>query len=141
MPRFSTWSIRLALAYLFVGFTLGALMLAHKGIYLLPGVMELLAVHQELLLIGWVIHLVMGVAYWMFPRFTPEKTGLRPRGFVRAAWMALGMLNLGLVLFVLGETLFDAGWLVLVGRGMETLAVAAFLVNLWPRVKPVSKPG
>lgn len=140
MPRFSTWSIRLALVNLVLGLSLGALMLAHKGLFLVPGVMDLLAVHQELLLIGWVIQLVMGVAYWMFPRFTPGKTGLRPRGFVRAAWTALVVLNLGLVAFVLGETLLPSRWLTLTGRGLETLAVASFLVNLWPRVKPVSKP-
>lgn len=137
MTRFSKWTIRLSLVYLVVGFSIGALMLSDKGFTLFPRMMTLLPVHIEFLMFGWFVHLIFGVAFWMFPRFTPRETGLRPRGFVRAAWLAVVLLNAGLVLFASGQLTAGTLSLRFAGRTLELLGIIAFFVNIWPRVKPV----
>lgn len=131
MPRVSVWLIRAALLYLWAGFTLGALLLANKGTGFAPDVWRWLPVHLELLLVGWFVQLVMGVAYWIFPRF-----GMTPaaRGREALAWAAFGLLNVGVCLVCLGT--LDAGsQFTLVGRLCETLAAGFMAANIWARTR------
>ena len=132
MPRFSIWTIRAALIYLGVGFTLGALLLWNKGIPINPRVWRLLSAHIEFLLLGWTIQLVMGVAFWILPRFRrPPK-----RGNERIAWSAAGLLNLGIWLVVASSYINSPPWLAVLGRSFEFLAAITFALYAWPRVKP-----
>ncbi len=125
MPRLSCWFIRAALIYLLLGFTLGSLLLFHKGVPLHPLLWRLLPAHIEFLLFGWMALLIMGVGFWIFPRFW------RSRGNVKLAWLAFVLLNIGLWLVVLGS-----GWIFLLGRLAEIAAVVAFALHAWPRLKP-----
>ena len=98
MPRLSQWLVRTALIYLLLGFSVGALLLAHKGIPWQPLLWRWLPAHIEFLLMGWVVQLTMGVAFWILPRFWQRAR--RPwEGFVYLAWL---LLNLGIWLVVAG---------------------------------------
>lgn len=142
MTRFSRIAVGLSLFYLLVGFTIGALMLASKAYAFYPSILLYLPLHIEYMMFGWFINLIFGVAYWMFPRFTPSRSTMdKPRGFVRAAWVSLLLLNTGLVIYTCGEFFRATNTVRLVGRLVELAAIACFMVNLWPRVKPMSQPG
>lgn len=130
MPRLSRWFVRSALGYLLLGFTLGALMLGNKGIPLSPALWRLLPAHMEFLLIGWVMQLALGIAFWMLPRFL----GGAPRGSETGARAAFVLLNLGIWLVALG-TVFAAPAVVrFVGRAAEVAAALAFGLHIWPRI-------
>ena len=130
MPRLSCWFIRAALIYLLIGVTFGGLILLHKGRPVHPLLWRLLPLHIELLLFGWIVQLVMGVAFWIFPRF------LRQRGNVKLAWVAFGLLNLGVWLAGAAPFFDGAATVIAVGRLVEAGAVVAFVLHLWPRIKP-----
>jgi hypothetical protein len=135
MPRLSAWSIRLALLYLFTGFTLGGLLLFHKGMPVMPWAWGGLPAHIEFLLLGWTFQLVLGVAFWILPRMT---TGPK-RGNESLAWASFVMLNTGIWLVVLGHSginLPGASFLPPAGRMLEFLAAVAFAVHAYPRVRP-----
>ena len=132
MPRLSIWMVRTALTYLLLGFTIGALLLAHKGIGLHPLLWRLLPLHIEFLLIGWTLQLAMGVAYWILPRFLNE------RRRVELAWLAYLLLNLGIGCMVLGVSLPALVTLTVMGRSLEAGAAVAFAFHAWQRVKPMS---
>jgi cbb3-type cytochrome oxidase subunit 1 len=68
MPGLSVWCIRTAMLYLVFGFLIGSLMLAAPALHLPSSVMRLRPLHTELLLIGWMVQLAFGVAYWIMPR-------------------------------------------------------------------------
>jgi heme/copper-type cytochrome/quinol oxidase subunit 1 len=130
MPRLSVWFIRAALLHLALGFTLGGLLLFHKGIPLHPLLWRLLPAHIELMLFGWTAQLIMGMGFWIFPRFW------RSRGNEKPAWLAFWLLNAGVTLVGLGPLL--GGWTLVLpaGRLIEAAAVAAFAWHAWPRLKP-----
>lgn len=130
MPRLSCWFIRSALLHLAVGLTLGSLLLFHKGTPIYPLLWRLLPVHIEFLLFGWTVQLAMGVAFWIFPRFW------RSRGNETPAWLAFGLISVGVWLGGLGPVFGASDWLILVGRLAEAGAAVAFAVHSWPRVKP-----
>jgi hypothetical protein len=130
MPRLSVWFVRAALLYLALGFTLGMLLLANKGVLLSPAIWQLLPAHIEFLLIGWTVQLALGVAFWILPRWQTK------RGDVRGAYLAFVLLNLGIWCVVLTPWLGLPAWMLTVGRACEAAAAAAFALHAWPRVKP-----
>jgi hypothetical protein len=118
------------LFYLAIGITFGALLLYHKGIPLHPLLWRLLPVHVEFLLFGWTVQLVMGVGFWIFPRFW------RSRGNEKPAWLAFGLINLGVWLAGVGPSLGAPPLTLLLGRLAETGAAIAFAAHAWSRIKP-----
>lgn len=135
MPRLSQWFVRAAFIYLLLGVTVGALLLAHKGLPLHPVLWSWLPAHIEFLLFGWVVQVTMGMAFWILPRYWQKPR--RPKeGYAQIAFV---LLNLGIWLVVAGTT-FRAGlWFLLAGRALETAAVAFFALHAWLRI--VSRQG
>lgn len=132
MPRVSVWFVRAALGYFALGITAGALLLAGKGggAPLAAGLgHRLRAAHVEFLLVGWTIQLVMGVAIWILPRYRLSRL---PYGRVWLAWVTFVLLNGGVWLVACGALSPVA----LAGRLLESGAAAAFVINLWGRVRP-----
>ena len=127
MPKLTVWFVRTALCYLAVGFSVGAFLLAARGGAFGAPVGRLLPLHIEFLLIGWLVQLALGVAFWILPRFRagPE------RGRESLAWLSYGLLNLG----VIGAVLAPKPDLRLLAHAAQGLAVAAFALHAWPRVK------
>lgn len=136
MPRVCVWLLRAALGSLVLGFTVGAVMLASKGLGLGFALnQQLRPAHRELLLVGWTMQLVMGVALWIFPR---QQLRALPYGREWLAWLTLALLNTGVWLVLVGSLMAPraGGWLVFGGRLAEIGAAAAFAANLWGRIRP-----
>ena len=125
MPLVSVWLVRAALLHLVGGFVIGALLLADRGVPFAPGVWALRALHVEMLLVGWMMQLVMGVAIWIFPRFALRQA---PRRSAATAWLVFVFLNAGVVLVGAGAAVS--------GRLLEVAAAGSFAVHLWRRVAP-----
>lgn len=134
MPPLSVWMVRAALLHLGIGFTFGALMLLDKAIQIDPDVWRLWSIHVELTLIGWVIQLAMGVAFWIMPRFArlPNRYGRR----TSFAWAAFVLLNAGVLAVSAGTWWPSLDALTVAGRAAEFGAVGLFVAHLWPRIKP-----
>ncbi len=130
MPSLSQWYIKLSFGYLLLGFTFGALLLAHKGQPLHPALWNWLPAHIEWLLIGWVAQLTLGMAFWILPRFWKEPR----RGNTTGAYAALVMLNAGIWLASLGTVYHLSPWALVAGRLLEAGAVVAFAHAIFPRV-------
>lgn len=135
MPRLSQWIIRTALIYLLLGFTFGALLLTHKGIPLHPALWSWLPAHIEFLLMGWIVQLTMGVAFWILPRYW--KYPRRPNE--KYAQIAFILLNLGIWLVVAGTTFRAGSQVLLAGRIVEAGAIVFFALHNWKRI--VSREG
>lgn len=130
MPVLSIWFVRTAFVYLAVGFTFGGLMLANKGVPFAGVLWRLREAHIELLTIGWMVQLALGVAYWIVPRFWEGP----PRGNTSGAYLAYGLLNGGIWLVALTSLLRLPPDVLLVGRLLEVAAGVAFAWHIWPRI-------
>ena len=131
MPRLTCWYIRAALIYLALGFTFGALILFHKGFPLHPAMWSLLPVHIEHVLAGWTLQLILGMAFWILPRFAKPPY----RGNERTAWAAFYLINTGIMALSVSPFLPTLRWLTLLGRVLQAAGVLSFLLHAWPRVK------
>lgn len=135
MPPLSRFYVRSALLHLAIGVTIGALMLANKGLNFAAWLWRLRYAHSEILLIGWLLQLGLGVAFWIAPRFWEKPV----RGNVTGAWLAFILLNMGIWLGAISSALALPATVTLVGRLLEVAAAAAFAWHLWPRI--VSREG
>ncbi len=131
MPRLSAWSVRLAMLYLLLGFTFGALMLANKGIPFDAWLWRLLPAHMDILLFGFVIQLAIGFAFWILPRYRGGS-----RGNENVVWVAVVLLNLGIwTITIAGSFNFSGLWMV-TGRLLEGVAAILFVFQIWKRIRP-----
>ncbi|MFN3690692.1 MAG: hypothetical protein ACK4UU_07190 [Fimbriimonadales bacterium] len=130
MPALSVWFVRLALLYLGVGFTLGAGLLLAKALWLPAPLLRLRPVHIELLLIGWMVQLAIGVSYWILPRLSEANE----RGSEIPVRFALLALNAGVLIACVG-LLMEAELLVWIGRVVETAAIVSYALHLRPRLR------
>lgn len=136
MPTLSRWCIRAALLYLIGGMAMGSWMLVSEAVrgYSPGGPWP--EIHAHILLVGFLLLMVFGVAFWMFPRVQ----GQRPRR--EWGWLAFALINAGLLLRVLAQPIAEGAgapvvWRVLLGVAavLPVLGVIAFGISVWPRVR------
>jgi hypothetical protein len=150
MPITSRAFIKASIVYLCIGAVLGALLFVHRWYPLGAAVAPLRVTHIQMLIVGWLTQLILGVAWWLFP---PLKIGLRPgqtkpvrrgqqqRGSEPLFWVTFVCLNLGILLRGLGEPLYSWTGLdlfvALSGFSGLFLLVAAvsFVANMWGRIR------
>lgn len=137
MPPLSRWYIKLAMIYLVAGLFVGTIGALQQPLRL-PQLFALTGpAYVHMLVVGWITQMIFGVAYWMFPKYSPDA----PRGGNAVAVTTFVFLNLGLILRVLCEPLLLwrpdmlPGWLLGVAGFAQALAAIGFAVNTWPRVK------
>lgn len=131
MPPLSAWMVRLSLVSLALGALVGGLLLAAVPA-VAPHGAALRQMHLDLMLFGWLVQFVLGVAYWMLPRHaaTPE------RGSAPLAWGAFALFQCGLALAVVGQAFSLRGIAPAAARPLLAGATFTFLGLLWGRVKP-----
>lgn len=131
MPTVTRWFIKTSLAYLAASLAL-AVWLAAGSAY--AGLSQ---VFFHFFLVGWVTQMIIGVAYWFFPKYSADQ----PRRSESLGWVVFWLLNAGLLLRGLAEPLFtqqqEALWsLALVASAiLQWLAGLLFVLNTWGRVK------
>jgi hypothetical protein len=128
MARISVLFVRASLLHFAVGATVGAWGLAAKSGFWPPFPWSIRSLHVEVMLIGWVCQLAVGVALWILP----FSGGVSEDRRFWAAWL---LLNGAIALVVLGR-----GGAVLVlwfaGRACELCAGGLLGWGLWPRLRP-----
>ena len=127
MARISVWFVRASLLHFVVGATVGAWELAAKGGLWPSFPLPVRALHVEVVLVGWVCQLAVGVALWILP-FSGGVS--RDRRF----WVAWAGLNGGVLLAGAGQ-LAGFALLTLLGRGGEIAAAGLLVWGLWPRLR------
>jgi len=139
VPALTRWCVRTALAYLVGGMAMGSWMLIVQADRGYPPSAPWPTLHAHLLLVGFLLLLVFGVAFWMFPRVAGGRPGRE------GGWVAFALLNAGLLLRLLAEPFATrsgsaAVWDVLLGVAavLPAAAAVAFAIAIWPRVRGVS---
>ena len=133
MPKLSVLMIRAALIYMGFGFLAGSLLLWNKGFALYPWIWKLLNSHMEIMVFGWTIQLIMGVTFWILPRFSNRDNRY---GAEYLAWWSFYLINSGVVLTVVADW-YSLNWLASIGRLCILFAIVSFAIMIAPRVKPL----
>jgi heme/copper-type cytochrome/quinol oxidase subunit 1 len=99
--------------------------------------------HTHLLLVGFVLMLVMGVATWMFPRPARDDVHYRAGLATAVYWIT----TIATIIRALGEILFGVTAMpafraaIVLGALGQLTGAALFVVNMWTRVRmPFASP-
>jgi heme/copper-type cytochrome/quinol oxidase subunit 1 len=133
--------VKTSFVYLVLGLVLGAYITVEVNLRGRAVPWPLVTAHVHLLLVGFVLTLVFGVATWLFPRPARDDTRYRP-------WLAdvvYWLLAVSTALRALGEVEATLG-----GRRGSPLAAAGglgqlgaallFAVNMWSRIRMPAVP-
>jgi hypothetical protein len=154
MPPTSRAFVKASILYLCLGAILGALLFVNRWFPLGQWVSALRVSHVQLLIVGWLSQLILGVAWWLFPplKLSPRGDGSRPlrrgqaqRGNEPLFWVTFVSLNVGVLLRSIFEPLQiwtrTPQFAALAGiSGLFLFAAAiGFVVNMWNRVRALGR--
>ena len=129
--------IKTSFVFLVLGLALGGyLIVAQFGVGAYPPRLVVTA-HVHLLLVGFMLMIVMGVATWMFPRPSREDTRYRPELAEAVYWaMTLSTALRAAAEMLLAYTGVAAlGWLIATGGLGQVAGAILFVANMWARVR------
>jgi uncharacterized protein involved in response to NO len=135
--------VKTSFAFLAAGLLLGAWIIVSEFLLGTHPPRLLITAHAHLLLVGFMLMIVMGVATWMFPRPGRDDTRYRPELAEAVYWV----MTLSTVVRVLAEILVSLSgapvWRPVVALGGlgQVVGAALFVINMWPRVRmPGERP-
>lgn len=131
--------IKTAIVFLILGVLLGGWMMVQRELRGRPGDPYLVSAHTHLLLVGFVMMMILGVALWMFPRPARAETRYRPAIAELAYWL----ITAGTSLRAVGECLRGSGnahaWLrvsVTAAGLAQIVGLILFFATMWGRIRP-----
>jgi hypothetical protein len=131
VPTITRRFLATAAMMLLVGVGLGYLMLVRRDLLGLWPDRGMISAHTHLILVGAVIQLIVGTAWWLFPR-PPRAEPQAPEGAVRAAWWCL---TSGTLLRAGGE-LWGLPVASLLGGTAQVIGMVLVVIALRRRVVP-----
>ena len=133
--------IKTGFVFFLVGMIMGLYMIVE--IYVLGSwpSQHVITAHVHVLLFGFIISIIMGVAIWMFPRPKDQK-GYSPLAAEAAYWL----LTLGTTVRFAAELaiahfpgLAPLKAAIVAGSVSQMASGIIFVINIWSRVRPVGK--
>ncbi len=129
MDRLSALWIRTSLIYLIIGISFGTLVLINKAWTWNSTVWRFLPIHISMMLSGFMIPFILGVAHWILPRTNSP----HPRGnpaWIMTAWVLWNVTQV----FLIGFLWFGY----ISGRNIaivsHVIPAMIFVRQMWPRV-------
>jgi heme/copper-type cytochrome/quinol oxidase subunit 1 len=137
--------IKTSFVFLVAGLVLGAYIVVAQFLLDTNPPRLLITAHAHLLLVGFMLMMVMGVATWMFPRPAREDSRYRPELAEAAYWVmtVATAIRAGAEIGVALAGTLGLRWLIAAGGLGQLAGAALFVLNMWWRVRmpPVAAPS
>jgi heme/copper-type cytochrome/quinol oxidase subunit 1 len=145
MPPLVRRYIKTSFVFLMVGLVLGSYIVVAEFLAATYPPRLLVTAHAHLLLVGFMLMIVMGVATWMFPRPARDDTRYRPELAEAVYWvMTVATALRSAAEMLLGVTgAPPLRWLVAAGGLGQLVGAMLFALNMWWRVRmpPAAAPS
>jgi heme/copper-type cytochrome/quinol oxidase subunit 1 len=131
--------LKTAVIFLVAGLLIGAWMIVQRELLRRTPAPSMVSAHTHVILVGFVMMMILGVALWMFPR--PARGDERYRPWVAEA--AYWLVTVGTAARVAGEvarTGIDEPWLrwgIVMAGLVQGAGLVAFFLTMWSRIRPV----
>lgn len=132
--------IKTAIAFLILGLIVGGWMIVRRELFARAPTEYEISAHTHLLLVGFVMTMILGVALWLFPR--PEKGDQRYRpGLIELSYwlLSIGTIVRATTEFFRGSLSSGvvAGWIIVASAAAQITALIIFFYTMWSRVRGI----
>jgi cbb3-type cytochrome oxidase subunit 1 len=146
MPPLVRRYVKTSFVFLMTGLMLGAYIIVAEFVAGVSPPRLFITAHVHLLLVGFMLMIVMGVATWMFPRPARDDTRYHPELAETVYWiMTLATAGRAAAELTAPFTMAPALRVVIALGGLgQVIGAVLFVVNMWGRVRmpgPVSTAG
>jgi len=117
--------IKSSLVWLIIGMSLGLRMLFRKSTG--GSFYEWVSPHTHILLVGFLMQFIMGVALWFFPRTSKQPSKEKITGYL--TWI---LRNIGTLLRIM-ENRYN--YVALIGGTLQFLSILVFVFIAWKRIR------
>src|SRR5262245_41740816 len=136
--------IKTSFVFLLCGLLVGGYIMTCQFVFDIYPPRLLITAHAHLLLVGFMLMMVMGVATWMFPRPARDDARYRPELAEAAYWV----ITVGTAVRASAEIavalagVLGLRWLIALGGLGQVAGAALFALNMWWRVRmpPTAAP-
>jgi heme/copper-type cytochrome/quinol oxidase subunit 1 len=131
--------IKTAVGFLVAGLVLGGYLLARRELLGIHATPYEVSAHTHVILVGFVMTMILGVALWLFPRPAKEDIRYRPAVAVAAYWL----LTLGTAARTIAEMAKRPGagswiaWIIVMSAAAQIAALLLFFHTMWSRIRGV----
>ena len=131
--------IKTAIGFLIAGLTLGLFMVARRELANVAPTPLQVSAHTHVILVGFVMTMILGVALWLFPR--PDKSDARYKPAL--AEVSYWLLTVGTGARFVAELTREASpgrwarWAIVLASGAQVLALVIFFYTMWSRIRAV----
>lgn len=131
--------IKTGIVFLFAGLALGAWLLVRRELFGVWPHPHLVSAHAHIVLVGFVLFLILGVALWLFPRAAKDDIRYSPSQVNAAYWILMASTSGRFVAEAArawsGSTLL--AWIVVIGGLGQVVGAGVYFRAMWPRIRPV----
>lgn len=130
--------IKTGIGFLFAGLGLGLWLLVRREIAGVWPDPYLVSAHAHLVLVGFVLFMIFGVALWLFPRPAKDDDRYRPALATASYWLLL-VGTCGRFLAESARAWSPAawlGWVVVAGAFLQVTGIAVYFWTMWTRIRP-----
>jgi heme/copper-type cytochrome/quinol oxidase subunit 1 len=131
--------VKTSFIFLILGLLLGVHMIFQEHLLGRQPAPLLITAHTHVLLVGFMVMFIMGVAIWLFPRLGAHESSYRPELASLSYWL----LTFGTILRFFSEVIavyLAWSWLnviIVTGACMQALGALVYVYSMWTRVKSV----
>jgi len=130
--------IKTGISFLFIGLGLGFWMLVRRELFEVWPSPHLVSAHAHLVLVGFVLFMILGVALWLFPRAARSDERYRPALVELAYWLLLTG-TIGRFVAEASQTWSTSGilgWIVVLGGLAQIAGIGVYFWTMWTRIRP-----
>jgi heme/copper-type cytochrome/quinol oxidase subunit 1 len=130
--------IKTGIAFLFIGLVVGLWMLVRRDLFGEWPNPYLVSAHAHVVLVGFGMFLILGVALWLFPRPERDDDRYRPALVNAAYWLLLVGTSARFVAEA-ARAWSSApllGWIIVLGALAQVAGAGVYFFTMWSRIRP-----
>lgn len=128
--------IKTAIAFLVAGLLIGGYLLVRRELRGVLATPYEISAHTHLILVGFVMMMILGVALWLFPRPAKEDATYSPA----AANIAYWLLSIGTAARGIAELIAHhpaIAWIIVASGLAQIVGLFVFFYTMWSRIRGV----
>jgi heme/copper-type cytochrome/quinol oxidase subunit 1 len=131
--------IKTAIGFLITGLGLGLYMVVRRELRNVAPTPLQISAHTHVILVGFVMTMILGVALWLFPR--PDKSDARYKPML--AEVSYWLLTAGTAARFIAELTRESSqgqwerWIIVLASAAQVLALVIFFHTMWSRIRAV----